>query len=496
MVAQPRRVAARAAAHRMAALLGEQVGGQVGYAVRGERRAGPRTRVEVVTTGLLVQRLQHDPELAGIDAVLLDECHERHLDSDLALAFAVEVRAALRPDLLLLAMSATVEADRLAALLGGGAARPRWSPPSRRCTRSTVPGRRRPPGRPPHGLRVDPRLLDHVAGTVRRAVDERDGDLLVFLPGAARSPAVTGRLAELRGVADVVPLHGRQAGRDQDAALRPAGRRRVVLATAVAESSLTVPGVRVVVDAGLSPGAPDSTWPGGWARWSPCRCPGPRPPSGPGGPGGRRRAGCTGAGPRPEHERLPAYAGAGDRGRRPDPFALQLACWGHPDGTGLALPDPPPDAALRVARGTLTALGALGLRRPGDRRGAGPSPGSARIPGWPGRCSTAPGRSGADRAAEVVALLSEDSTGPGRRPGGWLAAAALRRRPGRHRTGGAPRSAGCAARSMPSVPAPPRSARDRSATERCPTTWPRACWSGSPTRSGWPGSGNPAAAAT
>ncbi|MEV1143683.1 DEAD/DEAH box helicase, partial [Micromonospora sp. NPDC049799] len=119
LVAQPRRIAARAAAHRMAALLGERVGERVGYAVRGERRAGPRTRVEVVTTGLLVRRLHHDPELAGTGAVLLDEVHERQLDADLALAFAVEARSALRPDLWLLAMSATPEADRFAALLGG-----------------------------------------------------------------------------------------------------------------------------------------------------------------------------------------------------------------------------------------------------------------------------------------------------------------------------------------------------------------------------------------
>jgi len=199
VIAQPRRVAARAAARRMAALLGERVGGTVGYAVRGERRTGPRTRVEVVTTGLLVQRLQHDPEMAGTGAVLLDECHERHLDSDLALAFTVEVRAALRPDLRLLAMSATADADRLATLLGGPT-RPApvlhaetaphpvdvvWTPPPR-------------PVDPPHGLRVDPRLLDHVAATVRRALSEQPGDVLVFLPGAGEIATVAGRLADLR----------------------------------------------------------------------------------------------------------------------------------------------------------------------------------------------------------------------------------------------------------------------------------------------------------
>jgi ATP-dependent helicase HrpB len=410
VVAQPRRVAARAAARRMAALLGEQVGEQVGYAVRGERRTGPRTRVEVVTTGLLVQRLQHDPELAGVGAVLLDECHERHLDSDLALAFAVEVRAALRPDLLLLAMSATVEAERLAALLGGGdGAAPVVTAESalHPVTMSWAP----PPGpvQPPHGLRVDPRLLDHVAGTVRRAVHERDGDLLVFLPGAAEIAGVAARLADLRDMVDVLSLHGRQAGRDQDAALRPSGRRRVVLATAVAESSLTVPGVRIVVDAGLSrvPRLDLARGLGSLATVPVSRA------------AATQRAGRAGreapgwvyrcwseAG----HERLPAY---------PEPeiavadltsFALQLACWGHPDGTGLALPDPPPEAALRVARTTLTALGALAA----DGRVTGRGRTIARIGAHP-RLARAlldgAARLGVGRAAEVVALLSEDSTG-------------------------------------------------------------------------------------
>ena len=166
VVAEPRRVAARAAARRMAALLGEAVGGRVGYSVRGDSRRSAATRIEVVTTGLLVRRLQADPELPGVDAVVLDECHERHLDTDLALAFCLDVRAALRPDLQLLAMSATAQAQRLAALLGGdGDPAPVveatgalhevdvvWAPPS-------TPGRpaARPPGRPAAARRTSPR---------------------------------------------------------------------------------------------------------------------------------------------------------------------------------------------------------------------------------------------------------------------------------------------------------------------------------------------------
>ncbi|WP_431936797.1 ATP-dependent RNA helicase [Micromonospora sp. RP3T] len=419
VIAQPRRVAARAAAHRMAALLGERVGDRIGYAVRGERRSGPRTRVEVVTTGLLVRRLHHDPELPGVDAVLLDECHERQLDADLALAFSVEARATLRPDLWLLAMSATPQADRFAALLGGGAPAPVvraeaalhpvdrvWAPPPR-------------PIAPPGAGRVDPALLDHVAATVRRALRERAGDVLVFLPGAGEIAAVAGRLADLRDTVAVLPLHGRLSGAAQDAALAPpsgrgtahpgTARRRVVLATAVAESSLTVPGVRVVVDAGLSrvPRTDLARGLGALVTVPVSRS------------AATQRAGRAGREAPGAVYRCWSEATHARLAPQPEPeiatadltgFALELAAWGTPDGSGLALPDPPPPAALTVARETLATLGAVDADGRITSRGraiasVGAHPRLARA------LLDGARRVGADRAAEVVAVLADESSG-------------------------------------------------------------------------------------
>ncbi|MFJ6166526.1 ATP-dependent helicase HrpB [Micromonospora orduensis] len=412
VIAQPRRVAARAAARRMAELLGERVGERVGYAVRGERRVGPSTRVEVVTTGLLVRRLHQDPELPGTGAVLLDECHERHLDADLALAFTVEARATLRPDLWLLAMSATPDTERFAALLGGDAPAPVvraesalhpvrriWAPPPR-------------PVAPPGAGPVDRALLDHVAATVRRALREQDGDVLVFLPGAGEIAAVSGRLADLRDTVALLPLHGRQRGSEQDAALRPADRRRVVLSTALAETSLTVPGVRVVVDAGLSrvPRVDLARGLGALVTVPVSRAAATQRA----GRAGREAPGsvyrCWSAA---THERLPARAEPEIATADLTGFALELAAWGQPDGVGLALPDAPPAAAMTVARDTLVTLGAVDADGRITARGraiaaAGAHPRLARA------LLDGAARVGADRAAEVVALLAEESAlGPG-----------------------------------------------------------------------------------
>ncbi|WP_329432389.1 ATP-dependent helicase C-terminal domain-containing protein [Streptomyces anthocyanicus] len=354
VVAEPRRIAARAAARRMAWLLGERPGASVGYTVRGERVVGRRARVEVVTTGVLLQRLQRDQELAGVDAVVLDECHERHLDADTSAAFLWDVRQALRPELRLVAASATTDAEGWSRLLGGapvveahGVSCPVetvWAPPARAV-------------RPPHGMRVDPALLAHVASVVRRALAERGGDVLCFLPGVGEISRVAGLLGSLEDV-DVLQVHGRAPAAVQDAVLAPGARRRVVLATSVAESSLTVPGVRVVVDAGLAR-EPRVDHARGLSALTTVRA---------SRAAARQRAGRAGreapgvvyrCWTEAEDTRLPRFPAPEIKVADLTAFALQAACWGDPDASGLALLDPPPGGAMTAARSVLEAVGAL-----------------------------------------------------------------------------------------------------------------------------------------
>ncbi|MFC9634499.1 ATP-dependent helicase HrpB, partial [Streptomyces mirabilis] len=417
VVAEPRRIAARAAARRMAWLLGEKVGESVGFTVRGERVVGPRARVEVVTTGVLLQRLQRDQELAGVDVVVLDECHERHLDADTVAAFLLDVRAALRPELRLVAASATTDAAGWARLLGDapvveaqGASYPvevEWAPPVR-------------PVRPPHGMRVDPALLTHVASVVRRALAECEGDVLCFLPGVGEIARVAGGLGDLGGRVDVLQVHGRAPAAVQDAVLSPGtgDRRRVVLATSVAESSLTVPGVRVVVDSGLAR-EPRVDHARGLSALTTVRA---------SQAAGRQRAGRAGreapgrvyrCWTEAEDARLPRFPAPEIKVADLTAFALQAACWGDPGATGLALLDPPPGGAMAAARSVLSAVGAVDASGRATERGVrmsrlGLHPRLARA-----LLDAAP-VVGADRAAEVVALLSEE---PPREYGDDLAAA-------------------------------------------------------------------------
>lgn len=421
VVTQPRRIAARAAARRLAQLLGEPLGRTVGFSVRGESRTSAATRVEVVTTGVLLRRLQRDPELPGVAAVVLDEVHERHLVDDLALALLVDVRANLREDLVVVAMSATVEAERTAALLGGAEPAPVvavpgalfpvetiWCPAPARTVRTDDRG-------------VTPGFLDHVASTVRRALAERAGDVLVFVPGAGEVDGVTRRLGGLD--ADVRPLHGRLPATEQDRALTPGARRRVVVSTAVAESSLTVPGVRLVVDAGLSrePRTDHARGLAGLVTVSVSRASAEQRAGRAGreGPGAVYR--CWSA---HDHARLVAHPQPEILTADLTAFALELACWGTPRGDGLALLDPPPTAAMTVAHSTLVGLGAVDADGHPTARGRAVS----AIPVDPrlGRALLdGAALVGARRAAEVVALLADDT----RAPGGDLVAAlrALRR---------------------------------------------------------------------
>ncbi|MDH6577937.1 ATP-dependent helicase HrpB [Kitasatospora sp. MAP5-34] len=405
LVAEPRRLAVRAAARRMAWLLGEEVGGRVGYSIRGDRRVGPGTVVEVVTTGVLLQRLQRDQELPGVDVVVLDECHERHLDADTALAFLLDVRAALRPELRLVCASATSDTDAWARLLGGEDEGPApvieahstshavdviWAPPARLA-------------RPAQGTRTDPALLEHVAATVRRALSERAGDVLCFLPGVGEIARVASRLDV---DAEVLQLHGQAPQAVQDAALTPGSGRRVILATSVAESSLTVPGVRIVVDSGLAR-EPRTDHARGLAGLVTVRA---------SLAAGRQRAGRAGREAPGVVYRCWSEAEDALAVRFPTPeialadltsFALQAACWGDPDARGLALPDPPPGGAMAAARQTLAALGAVDADGRATERGrriarAGLHPrlGRALLDGT--------ALVGSRRAAELVALLSEE----------------------------------------------------------------------------------------
>ncbi len=406
IVAEPRRVAARAAARRMAAMLDSRVGEQVGFSVRGESRVGRQTRIEVVTTGILLRRMQRDPDLPGVGAVILDECHERHADTDLALAFLVDVHATLRSDLALLATSATIDADRLARCLGSGTAVPVISTPVALFPTDVVWAPPPVPTTPAYGLQVDPRLLDHVAATVRRALAEASGDVLVFLPGVWEINAVAARLSDLVGRVDVLALHGRQPSQVQDAALAPGVRRRVVLATSVAESSLTVPGVRIVVDAGLAR-EPRTDYARGLGslvtvRESLATATQRAGRAGREGPGHVYRCWSQA-----DHDRLPPHGQPEIAVADLTGFALELACWGHPDGAGLQLLDPPPAAAMQVARATLHGLGAVDADGRVTARGreisaVGAHPRLARALIDGARTI------GPDRAAEVVAILAGD----------------------------------------------------------------------------------------
>ncbi|MDO5498655.1 MAG: ATP-dependent helicase HrpB [Propionibacteriaceae bacterium] len=410
IVTQPRRVAARAAAHRLSDLAGVPLGSAVGYRVRGESRVSGATRIEFCTTGVLLRRILADPDLPGVSAVILDEVHERQLDSDLVFAMVREV-AELRDDLSVVAMSATLAAADFAALLGSagqparvvrveGALHPlevRWAPPV-----GTLP--------------VDARgvtdgFLAHVTETARRALAEHPGDGLVFVRGVREVSRVVALLAGASPGGRVLPLHGRLTAADQQAALAPSERRRVVVATSVAESSLTVPGVRIVVDSGLArePRFDAVRGMSGLVTRTVSRA------------SAEQRAGRAAR----EAPGVVVRCFAAERWSRlaeaPAPeiltadltrATLDLACWGAPRGEGLALLDRPPAVALARAEDTLRDLGAL------DADGTATDEGRrlARIPVDPRLARglfVGAQTLGASRAAEIVAALESDRRVPG-----------------------------------------------------------------------------------
>ncbi|HZY49033.1 MAG TPA: ATP-dependent helicase HrpB, partial [Devosia sp.] len=240
IVLEPRRLAARAAARFMAKSLGEDVGQTVGYRVRLESRVSKATRIEVVTEGVFTRMLLDDPELRGVAAVLFDEFHERSLDADLGLALALDA-SALRPDLRLLVMSATIDGARVASLLGDA--------PIVKSEGRAFPVETR--YAPPDPLQ---RLEDQVTAAILAALRADDGSVLVFLPGQAEIARTAERLASrVSADVDIAPLYGQLTAEEQDRAIAPAppGRRKVVLATSIAETSLTIEGIRIVVDSGL-----------------------------------------------------------------------------------------------------------------------------------------------------------------------------------------------------------------------------------------------------
>ena len=242
LLLEPRRLAARAAARRMAALLGEEAGGTVGYAMRMESRVSARTRILVVTEGVLARMILDDAGMDGIAAVVFDEFHERSLDGDFGLALALDVQAALRPDLRLLVMSATIDGARVAALLGDAPV-------------VTSEGRSYPVEIRHQERAPDDRIEDAMAAACRGMLAQEAGSVLAFLPGQGEIERTAERLAgRLPADVDITPLYGGLDGKAQDAAIRPApeGRRKLVLATSIAETSITIDGVRVVIDSGLS----------------------------------------------------------------------------------------------------------------------------------------------------------------------------------------------------------------------------------------------------
>ncbi|WP_029350540.1 ATP-dependent helicase HrpB [Bosea sp. 117] len=400
LVLEPRRIAARAAAERMASELGEVAGGTVGYRVRFGSKTGPRTRIELITEGIFTRMVLDDPELSGVAAVLFDEFHERSLDADLGLALALDAQGGLREELRILVMSATLDGARVARLLGDA--------PVIASEGRAFPVETRYLGRDPRAP-----IERQMADAVLRALAADRGSVLAFLPGTAEIRRTERLLREAVSdpAVDIDPLYGAMEPREQDRAITPApaGRRKVVLATSIAETSLTIEGVRIVVDSGLAR-VPRFEPAVGLTRLETVRV------SRAAADQRRGRAGRTEPGicwrlwNEAETASLPAYATpeilAADLSR----LVLDLAVWGVGDPGALAFLDPPPAAACKEARVLLTALGAVD----GDGRVTALGRRMARLPLEPRLArmvieGAALGAGGA--AARLAVLVSERGLG-------------------------------------------------------------------------------------
>lgn len=381
LVLEPRRLAARAAADRMASTLGESAGGQVGYRTRLQSRIGPRTRIEVVTEGVFTRMILDDPGLAGIGAVLFDEFHERSLDADLGLALARETQGALREDLRLLVMSATLDVAGVSRLLGGA--------PVIEAQGRAYPVQTRYLGRNP-----SERFEEAMARACLTALGEETGSVLAFLPGQGeihRVARLIGERLRLPNV-DVVPLYGGLDRTEQDRAIAPAApdRRKLVLATSVAETSLTIDGVRVVIDGGLSR-VPRFEPSSGLTRLATVRVSRSSAEQRRGRAGRTQPGVCYRLWDEEQTRGLVPHQKPEIQEADLTGLALDLARWGARSTEGLALLDPPPAGAMAEARKVLGRLGALdadgGLTAHGRRL--------TRIPLSP-------------RLAHMVAIASDD----------------------------------------------------------------------------------------
>jgi ATP-dependent helicase HrpB len=399
LVLEPRRVAARAAARRMAELLGEPLGRTVGLATRLDRVVSDATRVEVITEGVLVRRMQSDPGLEGVAAVLFDEAHERHLDTDLGLALCLDLQRGLRPELRILAMSATLDARGFSELLG--------APLIESAGRAH-------PVRVEHARRdlTDPRdLPEAMAAAIRGVMAREPGDVLAFLPGWGEIRRTAERLAGLD--ADVLPLHGELSPAEQDRALTAGPRRRVVLATSIAETSLTVPGVRIVVDGGFrrAPRLDGATQLSRLVTLRISRAAAEQR-------AGRAGRTAPGVAVRLWSEALHRGLAVQDRPEMLESelsaLVLDCAAWGA-DPRALPFLDPPPEGALAAARALLRDLDAL------DAQGRITATGKrmARLGAHPrlARMMVAAENEGeAALAADLAALLEERDPLRGREP--------------------------------------------------------------------------------